>query len=136
MHAVLAEVDLRADAAEVERVGALQARLVGASDAERDAACTAVSRRAGASRDRARGGERRRCAARRRSGCFGDDGRLAEGFVDLAFREPGAGWTVVDFKTDVELGQRRAAYAVQVQLYAEAISRATGEPAEALLLVL
>jgi hypothetical protein len=41
----------------------------------------------------------------------------------------------VDFKTDAELGSRRAAYAAQVRLYADAIARATGEPAEPLLLV-
>ena len=34
-----------------------------------------------------------------------------------------------------ELGPRRATYVTQVQLYADAIARATGERAEALLLV-
>jgi ATP-dependent exoDNAse (exonuclease V) beta subunit len=54
--------------------------------------------------------------------------------VDLAFREADT-WTVVDWKTDAELGSRRATYAAQVQLYADAIAHATGERAEAMLLV-
>ena len=40
---------------------------------------------------------------------------------------------VVDFKTDARPGES-AAYAAQLALYAEAIARATGEPAEAVLL--
>jgi len=69
------------------------------------------------------------------------DGSLAEGVVDLAFREPAdaargaAEWTVVDFKTDRELETRRVEYARQVALYAEAVTRATGEPARPVLLV-
>jgi ATP-dependent exoDNAse (exonuclease V) beta subunit len=63
------------------------------------------------------------------------DGVLAEGVVDLAFREPGAGWLVVDFKTDRELEARREVYAAQVRLYADAVAKATGEPARGVLLV-
>ena len=66
-----------------------------------------------------------------------EDGSLLEGVVDLAFREEspvGAKWTVVDFKTDVELGSRRAEYALQVALYARALETATGEKAEGVLL--
>ena len=62
------------------------------------------------------------------------DGVLAEGFVDLAFREDGA-WIVVDFKTDRELEGERARYAVQVDLYARAIAAATTEPARGVLLM-
>jgi hypothetical protein len=40
----------------------------------------------------------------------------------------------VDFKTDRELGPRRARYAAQVSLYARAVSEATGEPARGVLL--
>ena len=134
VHAVLAEVDLHADASQVARVAALQGRIVGASADEVSAAGAAVIAalahpviaRAAAS-----------LALRRETpvSLRLEDGRLAEGIVDLAFREPGRGWTVVDWKTDVELGARRATYAAQVQLYAEAIARATGELAEPLLLV-
>jgi ATP-dependent exoDNAse (exonuclease V) beta subunit len=65
------------------------------------------------------------------------DGTLLEGIVDLAFREvaEGAGrWTVVDFKTDVELDGRLEGYERQVAAYAQAIATATGEPADAVLL--
>ena len=61
--------------------------------------------------------------------------RVLEGVVDLAFREDGR-WTVVDFKTDVVLGEeRRLAYARQVALYVKAIEAATGEPAQGALLL-
>jgi ATP-dependent helicase/nuclease subunit A len=133
VHAVLAEVDLRASAAEVSRTAELQGRIVGASPEEIAAASAAavaalahpVVARAAASP-----------ALRREVPVFlkQADGRLAEGVVDLAFRDAGA-WTVVDWKTDAEIGARRSAYAAQVQLYADAIARATGERAEALLLV-
>lgn len=68
------------------------------------------------------------------------DGKLAEGVLDLAFRDSqqgeGAAWTVVDFKTDRELAPRRAEYEAQVRLYVEAVTRATGEPARGVLLVI
>jgi ATP-dependent exoDNAse (exonuclease V) beta subunit len=41
---------------------------------------------------------------------------------------------VVDFKTDQELGARRARYAAQVRLYVRAVAAATGEPARGVLL--
>jgi ATP-dependent exoDNAse (exonuclease V) beta subunit len=66
-----------------------------------------------------------------------EDGTLAEGVVDLAFREKdaeGARWCAIDFKTDQELGPRRAQYAAQVRLYARAVAAATGEPARGVLL--
>ena len=59
---------------------------------------------------------------------------VVEGVVDAAFADD-EGWTVVDFKTDVELGAGRLdAYRGQVALYARAISQATGRPARAVLL--
>ena len=65
------------------------------------------------------------------------DGRLIEGVLDLAFREveaDGPVWTVVDFKTDVEMGERREGYERQVALYADAVATATGERACGVLL--
>jgi ATP-dependent helicase/nuclease subunit A len=58
---------------------------------------------------------------------------LIEGVVDLAFDEGGA-WTVVDFKTDQELGGLMETYLRQVQIYAAAIARATSQPASGVLL--
>ena len=63
------------------------------------------------------------------------DGSLAEGVVDLAFREAGV-WTVVDFKTDRDLEAHRAEHRTQVLLYAAAIAAATGETARGVLLAL
>ncbi|MBI3491981.1 MAG: UvrD-helicase domain-containing protein [Acidobacteria bacterium] len=65
--------------------------------------------------------------------CTLDDGTLVEGIVDLAFEETGR-WIVVDYKTDREIaedGEER--YRRQVSLYATAIARATGLPAECVL---
>lgn len=62
-----------------------------------------------------------------------DDGAIVEGVVDLAFLEKGT-WTVVDFKTDVEIGARKDAYVTQVEAYARAITAATGQSAVGALL--
>lgn len=56
---------------------------------------------------------------------------VLEGVIDLAFRERG-GWVIADYKTDLgtdpDFPAREAAYRRQVDLYAEAWSRLTGEP--------
>lgn len=58
-------------------------------------------------------------------------GVLLEGVVDLAFRERG-GWVIADYKTDIgtdpDFPAREAAYRRQVELYAEAWKKLTGEP--------
>ncbi len=67
---------------------------------------------------------------------------LVEGVADLVFRErAGQPWVVVDFKTDdprTDDPERREAirvrYPRQVRLYARAVERATGAPAEPVLL--
>jgi ATP-dependent exoDNAse (exonuclease V) beta subunit len=61
------------------------------------------------------------------------DGRLVEGTVDLAF-ETSDGFVVIDFKTDRAEDEQQSIYARQVQLYAQAISLATGKPARAVLM--
>ena len=67
---------------------------------------------------------------------FKQPGRaLIEGVVDLAFQEGGS-WIVVDFKTDREMEQGLEIYRQQVRLYAEMVSRATGQPATAVLMKL
>jgi ATP-dependent exoDNAse (exonuclease V) beta subunit len=64
------------------------------------------------------------------------DGSLAEGVVDLAFRDDGSPqWTVVDFKTGREFEENRLEYAKQVSLYAAAIESATKLPTRGILLV-
>ncbi|MDB4991657.1 MAG: ATP-dependent nuclease, subunit, partial [Myxococcaceae bacterium] len=62
-------------------------------------------------------------------------GELREGAVDLAFREPIAGGSqvvIVDFKTDVELGDLTV-YGTQLALYADALERALSEPVRCIL---
>jgi ATP-dependent exoDNAse (exonuclease V) beta subunit len=134
VHALLAVAGLDADADAIAAAARLQGRIVGASAEEvaaaavaaRDALRHPLLRRAGAS-----GAVRRETPVLLQM----EDGVLAEGVVDLAFREPGTGWLVVDFKTDREIEARRDVYAAQVQLYADAVAKATGEPARGVLLV-
>jgi ATP-dependent helicase/nuclease subunit A len=56
---------------------------------------------------------------------------VLEGVVDLAFRERG-GWVIADYKTDVgtdaDFAARAEGYRRQVELYARAWTRLTGEP--------
>jgi ATP-dependent exoDNAse (exonuclease V) beta subunit len=61
---------------------------------------------------------------------------IVEGVVDLAYqsKKDGDVWTVVDYKTDFELGGRSEEYSRQVWLYALAISRATGKKSRPVLL--
>ncbi len=136
VHAALAVVDLQADASAVQQTVRAQGRLVGASSEELAAAATAVEaalahpllQRAALAQER---GELRRETPVM---LLLEDGTLAEGVVDLAFREESR-WIVVDFKTDRELEPRRLEYEAQVGLYANAVARATGDPAEGCLLV-
>jgi ATP-dependent exoDNAse (exonuclease V) beta subunit len=133
VHAVLAAVPLDADAEAVADVARVQARIVGIGPEEeaaaRDAALAALAHPLLA---RARAADRvvREAPMILRE----EDGALLEGVVDLAFHEAGAGWTVIDFKTDVDLAPRQAGYARQVDAYCRAIAAATGEPATGLLL--
>jgi ATP-dependent helicase/nuclease subunit A len=57
--------------------------------------------------------------------------RVVEGVIDLAFKEA-EGWVIADYKTDVgtdpDFARREVSYRRQVELYAEAWSRLTGEP--------
>lgn len=138
VHAILASIDLNAGAGEVERDAVLQQRMVDATTVERDAAVTAVTRalyhpvlRAAATATQ----------VRRETPVFLtlEDGSLAEGVVDLAFREAREGfegWTVVDFKTDGEFSAEAERYRQQVALYVRAVQAATGLPARGLLLVI
>jgi ATP-dependent helicase/nuclease subunit A len=59
-----------------------------------------------------------------------DDGTLIEGRADLV-RDEGDCWTVIDYKTGMAETDRNKR---QLQLYAYALSRATGKPARGVLL--
>jgi ATP-dependent exoDNAse (exonuclease V) beta subunit len=135
VHAVLAAVDLDADPAGVADVAALHGRLLGATADEVAAATDAVGRALAhpvlrRAAEAARAGRcRRECPV-----AVEIDGVLVEGVVDAAFFEDGGGWTVVDFKTDVEIAGRLEEYRRQVGCYAEAMARATRQAARGVLL--
>ncbi len=135
VHAVLAAVDLAAEAPAVAAVACAEGRLMGASAAEIDAAALAAEAalRHPLLRRAATSALRGECRRETPVVLPGRRGELIEGVVDLAFREP-RGWTVVDFKTDAELAGRKARYETQVLLYVEAIRAATGEGAQGVLL--
>lgn len=141
VHAVLAEVDLEAARPEIAAVAEAQARMLGATAEELDAAVESAMAALAYPM-------LRRAAAR--AGC-GDcvrempvlltmpDGTIVEGSVDLAFREESGGggagvWTVVDFKTDVDPTESRVRYETQLRLYVAAIEAATGERARGVVL--
>jgi len=135
VHATLSQVSLVADMATIEAVAGLSARLFGATDHEAKAAARAVRRAlehpllVRASEAEKRG----ECRRETPLSLLLEDGTLVEGIVDLAFRDEN-GWTVVDFKTDRVIQRYKAMYSRQVRFYAQAITRATGERCEAVLL--
>jgi ATP-dependent helicase/nuclease subunit A len=133
VHAMLAAVPLDGDAEAIADASRIQARIVGASDDEAAAARDVVAAALAhplLARARAAVRVERETALMMRA----DDGAILEGVVDLAFLEKGTGWTVVDFKTDVEIAGRKDDYVRQIDAYARAISLATGEPAQGALL--
>lgn len=134
VHAVLANVPLDATPATIEPVAALHARILGADDGERDGCVRVVAAvLAHPLFERARAAQAAgRCRRETPVTMRLEEGELIDGVVDVAFEEEGR-WTVVDVKTDVDIEGRLPAYQRQVALYAEAVSRATGQPAEAVL---
>ncbi len=59
------------------------------------------------------------------------DGRLVEGFIDLAFEEADGRLVVVDYKTDAvttpdDVDRAAVGYRLQVGAYAAALARVTG----------
>jgi ATP-dependent exoDNAse (exonuclease V) beta subunit len=135
VHAMLASVPLDADAGAIADAARIHGRIVGASEDEVAAARDVVAAAlAHPLLVRARAAER----VERETALMlcADDGAIIEGVVDLAFLEKGVGWTVVDFKTDVELASRKDDYARQIDAYSRAIAAATGEPASGALLAI
>jgi ATP-dependent helicase/nuclease subunit A len=131
VHAALAAVALRADATVVAAVVALTGRVFGATEAESAAASETVQR--ALAHPLLRRAAAAPCRREMPLAIRLEDGTLVEGVVDAAFEEAD-GWTVVDFKTDVELAGRLDEYRRQVALYARAIAQATGRPARPVLL--
>ncbi|HEU5323564.1 MAG TPA: PD-(D/E)XK nuclease family protein, partial [Methylomirabilota bacterium] len=135
VHAALATVALDATPAQVVEGVRLQARILGAPAEEETAAAALVAAALahplmGRAREAWRAG---RCRRETPVACREPDGALVEGVLDLAF-EDAEGWTVVDFKTDAEIGAELARYRRQVGLYASVVARATGTKARAVLM--
>lgn len=135
VHAILATVDLGGTRETVVEHAEIHARLLGATDEEREAGIEVVNaalahpllKRAAAAAGR--GGCRRETAIVARL----EDQTLVECVADLAFQEA-EGWIVVDFKTDVELELYEERYRRQVSLYVQGISEATSATARGHLL--
>ncbi|HEY8548777.1 MAG TPA: UvrD-helicase domain-containing protein [Vicinamibacterales bacterium] len=134
VHAVLAIVPLDASADQVTAVVEQQGRLLAATGVERASAAALVSATlAHPLFDRIRAAARHGGLRREVPVSIAADGQLVEGVVDLAF-EDDQGWTVVDFKTDLDPAESLETYLRQVQIYAGAIAQATGRSASGLLL--
>jgi ATP-dependent helicase/nuclease subunit A len=136
VHALLADMPL-ADAPDdrLSRLASAHGRLLDAGPEEIAAAEHAVSRVLAHPllRAAARAALDGRCHRETPVTIRAVDGTLIEGTVDLAFAED-EGFVVVDFKTDRELDGALERYQRQVQIYAAAITSATGRPARAVLM--
>ncbi len=141
VHALLATLPLDATAADVGDLAALHAKLFGASDEERVAAtamAAAVTRHSRWQEARASAAAGRRVWREAPVSMRLDDEQsgpptIVDGQVDLAY-ETDTGWIVIDFKTDIEIAAAQEAYTQQVALYADAVAKATGQPATGVLL--
>jgi ATP-dependent exoDNAse (exonuclease V) beta subunit len=136
VHALLADVPLdSADSSLIERLASAHGRVLGASPEEIDSAVGVVRRvlQHPIFEDAAQAAKDGRCYRETPVTLRMDEGGLVEGFVDLAFESNGE-MVVVDFKTDRELAGALDTYRRQVQIYAHAISVATGRPAHGVLM--
>jgi ATP-dependent exoDNAse (exonuclease V) beta subunit len=130
VHAVLAQAPFDASRDVLDECAAREARILDLTEQEATAAADAAERILRHDiLQRARvAAARGRCRRESPVVCTLDDGTLIEGLVDLAFEEKGM-WTVVDFKTDREIGADGIErYRRQVAVYASAIRKATGQP--------
>jgi ATP-dependent exoDNAse (exonuclease V) beta subunit len=139
VHALLASIDLKADASAVAAAASVHGRIVGATAEEISCATVTVGRvlehpilcRAASVGN---GDLRRETPVMLTL----EDGGLVEGVIDLTFRDDTpefAGWTVVDFKTDREFEETSDRYIAQVRVYSRAVGAATSTPTRGVLLV-
>jgi len=135
VHALLADVPLAPGDDLLDRLAAAHGRVLGAEPEEIAAAAAVVRRVLGhpMMRDAARAAGQNRCYRETPITLRLDSGILIEGNVDLAYHDE-KHVVVIDFKTDRELEGALDVYRRQVQVYAHAISSATGRPARAVLM--
>jgi ATP-dependent exoDNAse (exonuclease V) beta subunit len=132
VHAILMSVGPQGREDSIARCAAMHARILGASFEETSAAIQLVIKTLKSpllSRAALAAQVRRESPVVIRL----DDGLLIEGVADLAFEEV-QGWTVVDFKTDTEIGGRLDEYRAQLGLYVRGIRASTSRPASGVLL--
>jgi ATP-dependent exoDNAse (exonuclease V) beta subunit len=141
VHAMLAAIDLDAAADTIQASAAVHGRMFDATQEEIQAAITTVGAALqhpilrSARLSVAEGHIRRETPVLLTL----DDGSVAEGVLDLAFRERTTdfdGWIVVDFKTDQEFSSAPSHYIAQIDLYVRAVNTATNLPARGVILVL
>jgi ATP-dependent helicase/nuclease subunit A len=136
VHLTMLRARFDADAREIGKIAASAAKMIGAPDDEIAAAVTAVKAalksplmlRAAAALT-----VMRECPLMIRL----EDGTAVEGIADLAFAEntvDGVAWTVVDFKTDVEVAPRLDEYRAQIRFYVRAVRESTARPASGAIL--
>jgi ATP-dependent helicase/nuclease subunit A len=136
VHLTMLRAPFDADAGVIGKVAASGAKMIGASDDEVVAAVTAVAAAHKSPlmlRAKAAALVMRECPLIVRL----EDGTAVEGIADLAFAEntsDGAVWTVVDFKTDVEVAARLDEYRAQIRFYVRAVRESTGRPASGAIL--
>jgi ATP-dependent helicase/nuclease subunit A len=136
VHLTMLRAPFDADARVLGRLAASGARMIGAPDDEIAAAASAVAAALQSSlmrRAKAAQTVMRECPLIVRL----EDGTAVEGIADLAFAEntnDGAVWTVVDFKTDVEVAPRLDEYRAQIRFYVRAVRESTGRPASGAIL--
>ncbi len=132
VHNLLRDVDFKAGEAEVLKLARLHGRVLGADSEQIVQAVAAVLE---ALRHpllrQAREADRtyRELPILLRS----QDGRIMEGTIDLLFLAQGI-WTVLDFKTDSDLGAQSERQLAQLSWYLEAVTQLTGQPARGVLL--
>lgn len=132
VHSVLAHVDLRAAAEDIRCIAQFHARALGASDDEIGAAVETVS--AALEHNLLhRGRSAERIYRELPLTIEIAPGRVLEAAADLVFRDA-AGWTVVDFKTDMDSEVRRKLNVRQLRWYLHAVSRTLGGPVSGWLL--
>ncbi len=131
VHLTMLRAPFDADAREIGKIATSAAKMIGAPEEEVAAAVKAVQAALKSTlMQRAKTAQTvmRECPLMIRL----EDGAAVEGIADLAFAEntgDGAVWTVVDFKTDVEVAPRLDEYRAQIRFYVRAVRESTGRPA-------
>ena len=136
VHLTMLRTSFDADAGGIEKIAASAAKMIGASEDEIAAAVIAVKAALESPlmlRAKVAQTVMRECPLMIKL----EDGTAVEGIADLAFAEntgDGAVWTVVDFKTDVEVAPRLDEYRTQIRFYVRAVRESTGRPASGAIL--